>query len=168
MADAQNFKNHRKFVPAFHFVLMPILLLNFLFMAYHVWQNPGHVHGVERAHGVRLDHGGALRPRLRHDGAGSRHPLGGTAVLPAQPPPADLKAGSPSSPRIKPIGLRFASDAELPELAATVLRDNIKNRDAIKKMVKNWRADDLKSPIPEGGGLETWVLRPGPLKPLSP
>jgi len=42
------------------------------------------------------------------------------------------------------IGMRFASDAELPELAATVLRDNIQKRDAIKKMVKNWRADNLR------------------------
>ena len=39
------------------------------------------------------------------------------------------------------IALRFASDAELPELAATVLRDNVQKRDDIKKMVKNWRAD---------------------------
>ena len=42
------------------------------------------------------------------------------------------------------IGLRFASDAELPALAATVLRDNVEKRDAVKKMVKNWRADDLR------------------------
>lgn len=40
------------------------------------------------------------------------------------------------------IALRFASDAELPELAATVLRDNIVARDAIKKLVKDWRTDD--------------------------
>jgi hypothetical protein len=42
------------------------------------------------------------------------------------------------------IALRFASDRELPGLAATVLRDNIRNGTAIKKMIKDWRADDLR------------------------
>ena len=40
------------------------------------------------------------------------------------------------------IGLRFASDAELPELAAAVLRDHVQKRDQVKKLVKHWRADD--------------------------
>jgi len=41
MADiAQNYQTHRKFVPLFHYVLLPILMLNVLAMAYHLWQNP--------------------------------------------------------------------------------------------------------------------------------
>ncbi len=143
MADAQNFKNHRKFVPAFHFVLMPVLLLNFLFMAYHVWQNPGMFTAWSALMAFALilvalfgcvfamtaqDRVIRLEERLR-----MRELL-----------PADLKARIPEFTKDQLIGLRFASDAELPELAATVLRDNIKNRDAIKKMVKNWRADDLR------------------------
>jgi hypothetical protein len=43
------------------------------------------------------------------------------------------------------IGLRFASDAELPELAAAVLRDRITDREAIKKMVKQWRGDEARA-----------------------
>ena len=39
------------------------------------------------------------------------------------------------------IALRFASDAELPELAQTVLRDGITNQKQIKLMIKNWKAD---------------------------
>ena len=39
-AVAQTYKNHAKLVPLFHFVLLPILLLNFLAMAYHLWREP--------------------------------------------------------------------------------------------------------------------------------
>lgn len=43
------------------------------------------------------------------------------------------------------IALRFASDEELPELCGTVLRDNITEGKAIKKMIRNWKADYLRA-----------------------
>jgi hypothetical protein len=39
------------------------------------------------------------------------------------------------------IGLRFASDAELPALAREVLDGKLKELDEIKRAVKDWRAD---------------------------
>ena len=42
------------------------------------------------------------------------------------------------------VAIRFASDAELPALAATVLNGNIQKRDEIKKLIKNWRADHCR------------------------
>jgi hypothetical protein len=39
------------------------------------------------------------------------------------------------------IGLRFASDAELEELARRVLAEGISDRKAVKAMVKAWRPD---------------------------
>ena len=39
------------------------------------------------------------------------------------------------------IALRFASDAELPDLARKVLDENIGERKAIKQLIKTWRAD---------------------------
>jgi len=93
-ASPQTYKNHQKFVPINHYVLLPLLLVNFL----------------------------AMRELL----------------------PQDLQARINDFTPEQFIGLRFASDAELPGLAAAMLRDNIQKRDAIKKMVKNWRADTLR------------------------
>lgn len=42
------------------------------------------------------------------------------------------------------VALRFAGDAELPEIAEKVLRDKIQDRAAIKQMVKDWQADHLR------------------------
>ena len=47
--------------------------------------------------------------------------------------------------------LRFASDAELPELARMVLAEKLDDRKAIKKQIRNWQAD-----------ITCGVLRSGP------
>jgi hypothetical protein len=40
--------------------------------------------------------------------------------------------------------MRFASDAELPALAAQVLADNVQDQRAIKRMIKDWQGDFLR------------------------
>ncbi|MHC4066421.1 MAG: DUF6526 family protein [Planctomycetota bacterium] len=42
------------------------------------------------------------------------------------------------------MGLRFASDGELPALAQKVLDENMQAREEIKKQIKEWRADDCR------------------------
>ena len=42
------------------------------------------------------------------------------------------------------VGLRFASDEELPELTRKVIDENIDKADAIKKQIKNWQADNYR------------------------
>ena len=39
------------------------------------------------------------------------------------------------------VGLRFASDGEMAELVRKVVAENIEDRTAIKKMVRNWQGD---------------------------
>ena len=41
------------------------------------------------------------------------------------------------------IGLRFASDEEFPELAKKAVNENLSEKD-IKKSVKNWKADNYR------------------------
>ena len=58
--------------------------------------------------------------------------------------------GGDSTGRIKDftlkqlIGLRFASDAELPGLSQQVLDQNITDLNQIKQMVTEWQADNLR------------------------
>jgi hypothetical protein len=42
------------------------------------------------------------------------------------------------------IGLRFASNEELPELVRKVLAEGISDRTAIKRMVRTWQGDYLR------------------------
>lgn len=42
------------------------------------------------------------------------------------------------------IALRFASDAELPELVQQVLNDKSVSGDDIKRRIRNWKADHLR------------------------
>lgn len=55
--------------------------------------------------------------------------------------PDDLKARIPDLTVKQLIGLRFASDAELPELTRKVLDEKIEKATPIKKMVKDWQPD---------------------------
>ncbi len=58
--------------------------------------------------------------------------------------PEDLRSRIKEFKAGQLIALRFASDEELPELARKVLADNLTDRKAIKKMIKNWKPDYLR------------------------
>ena len=55
--------------------------------------------------------------------------------------PADLRPRIGEFTVKQLVGLRFASDAELPALAREVLEGRLTELDAIKRAVKDWRAD---------------------------
>jgi len=59
--------------------------------------------------------------------------------------PMDLKGKINEFTLSQLVGLRFASDAELPDLARRVIEERVTDRTAIKKMVKNWRPDYLRA-----------------------
>ena len=59
--------------------------------------------------------------------------------------PPDLQARIVELEPGQLISLRFASDAELPALARKVLDEKMKDRKAIKQLIKNWRADYLRA-----------------------
>jgi len=136
----QSFDNHRKMVPGFHFVTGLLLLV---LLAWSVWDL---IHGLtassvlgfllvialvlvafyarEFALGVQ-DRVIRLEERLRME-----------RLL-----PDELRARVGEFTTEQLIGLRFASDEELPELAGRVLAEGIADRNAIKKAVRSWRAD---------------------------
>jgi hypothetical protein len=58
--------------------------------------------------------------------------------------PADLQARIPELTPRQLIGLRFASDAELPQLMRQVLAGSLGNTTEIKKAVTHWQGDYLR------------------------
>jgi hypothetical protein len=141
----QNFANHVKLVPTFHFFVIPVLTLNFvwsIFKLVDTWFRWDALIGVLTAAALvvlafraRLfalsvqDHVIRLEERMRLE-----------RLL-----PDDLKARIAEFQPGQLVALRFACDAELPALARKVLNDNLTDRKAIKKMVQTWRPDYLRA-----------------------
>ncbi|HTP68456.1 MAG TPA: DUF6526 family protein [Dongiaceae bacterium] len=141
----QNYSNHTKWVPTFHFFVVPVMVLNVvqsvIRLARH-WFYWDALVGVLVAvallifiFNARLF---ALRVQDRVIRMEERQRM-------AKLLPNDLQARIVEFTPGQLVALRFASDGELPELARKVLTDGIKNGKAIKQMVKNWRADYLRA-----------------------
>lgn len=139
----QNYSNHTKFVPAYHFFAFPLLVVNVGWAWYRVY-GTGTVDSVIHAltasalvvmfffarifalrvqdRVIRLE----MRLRLRE-------------VLPPGLHPRIVDF-TPS----QLVAMRFASDEELSDLAVVVLRDHIHDKKVIKQMIRNWQGDHLR------------------------
>ena len=145
MADEpQSFESHAKWVPGFHFGVLPVFALNLLYCGYRMFRDPGldAVMGLlmalalvgllfyARIFALRVqDRVIRLEMRLRLE-----------RLL-----PADLRPRIGELTHHQLVALRFASDVELPELAGAVLKEKITSRRAIKKRIRDWQADHLRA-----------------------
>jgi hypothetical protein len=135
----QTFANHARYDPPFHFFLVPVLVINILVVAYYLFRRPSLggawllvisfallvTAGRTRAYATRVqDRVIRLEERLRL-----------AAVLPE---PLRSRIGELSDTQF--VGLRFASDGELPALVQRALDEKLSRTD-IKKAVTNWRPD---------------------------
>ena len=142
MPQAQSYKSHTRWDPPFHFFVLPILLLNFIFSIVATIRHwPAHHHlfiwwivlslalfalaGKSRASALKAqDRIIRLEEHLRM-----------AALLSAE----DL-ARAKALTESQLVGLRFASDAELPALVKRALDENLSS-DQIKKAIVTWRPD---------------------------
>ncbi len=140
----QNFANHRRIVPLYHGGIFGILAINLIWRLVQLvirwtsWQALLELLVAAALLGlffytrifvltvqdriIRLE----MRLRLKE-------------IL-----PADLKSRIDELTRDQFVALRFASDAEMPDLMREVLTNNIRNRDEIKRRVRNWVPDTLR------------------------
>jgi hypothetical protein len=144
MAEAQSLKNHARTIPGYHYFVFGVLAANVVWTAYRAITDFSGDHLMSwlvalalvvlafyaRAFALRVQDRvirNEMRERLRQ-------------VLPPTMHSRidDLTVG-------QLVALRFASDAELPELCTRVLDDRINDRKEIKKMIKNWRADLIRA-----------------------
>ncbi len=140
----QNFENHAKFVPAFHFVVLPIFLINLVWSIVrlaHVF-SVGNVMSVLMAVAFILL---ALNARLFALTVQDRVIRLEMRLRLQQLLPENLRPRIPEFTVAQLVALRFASDQELPELARKVLDEKLTDRKAIKKMIRNWQPDLLRA-----------------------
>jgi len=137
--QTQSFSNHAKLDPAFHFFVLPVLLINILVVGYLLFRRPG-IGGawVLLVSLALLVLAGRLRSwatHLQDRVIRVEERIRLTAILPE---PLRSRMAELSDSQI--VGLRFASDAELPALAQRALDERLSRSD-IKKAVTNWRPD---------------------------
>jgi hypothetical protein len=139
-AVPQNFKNHRRFIPLYHFVVFGILVANAIYSLVKLVRAPSWGTGLGLAVAfalLALFYFARSFPLMVQDRvirAEMRTRL--KEVL-----PADLRGRIDELSRDQVVALRFAGDAEMADLFREVLTNNIENRDEIKKRVKDWKAD---------------------------
>ena len=142
--EVQNYANHRRNVPIFHFILLPIILLTLIGSFVNLYQSWG---DHQRQYSASLIVVimvclaiMALLSRLFALKAQDR------AIRAEENLRHYVMAGKLLDPKITTrqiIGLRFASDEEFLDLAQRAVEENM-SEDAIKKAVKNWRADTYR------------------------
>jgi hypothetical protein len=135
----QSLSSHAKFDPAFHFFVLPVLLINIFIVGYLLFRHPGIggawlllvsvalfvLAGRLRSWATHLqDRVIRLEERIRL-----------AAIL-----PESLRSRIDELTASQLIGLRFASDAELPALAQRALDEKLSRSD-IKKAIISWRPD---------------------------
>jgi hypothetical protein len=140
----QNFENHAKLLPPFHFFVAPILLINI------GWRISRVIHAFSAGSLIGLLVALALlvlafTARIMALTVQDRVIRLEMRLRMAEILPADLRARIGDFSTGQLVALRFASDAELPELARKVLQDNVINRTTIKKMIRDWQPDFLRA-----------------------
>lgn len=136
----QSFSNHTRWHTPFHFVLFPILFIHFALCVWRIYKAPTFEHAEQlllsfgllvmllltRVNPLKAqDRVIRLEEQLRY-----QHLL-----------PADLAARASALPVRFIVAMRFASDAELPELAQHAVDGGFDKPKDLKEAVKNWRGD---------------------------
>jgi hypothetical protein len=144
-SSPQNLKNHGRIDPLFHFVSFSVLIANLVFAGFHIWHHRADTLIASvwylvlsllvfipffkiRMYSLKVqDRVIRLEERLRLQ-----------ALAPQQWHSQIYRLTEDQL-----IGLRFAADDEVVELAKQALEHNL-NRKQIKERIQNWRADEFR------------------------
>jgi hypothetical protein len=144
MSEAQNFRNHAKIVPAFHYVVLPIFLINMVWSIYRMI----HAFSAEAVFSFLMAIAFlllAFQARIFVLTVQYRVIRLEMRLRLHQELPADLLPRIPEFSVGQLVALRFAGEEELPALARRVLDEKITDRTGIKKMVRDWQPDTLRA-----------------------
>jgi uncharacterized protein DUF6526 len=141
MADkTQTLATHARYIPAFHFFALPVLVTNMFVVAYYFWREPSFRNGwgllvaVALAIGIAWSRFMPLRAQDRIIRLEERARL--ERLL-----PADLRGRIGELTERQLIAIRFAPDNEVPDLTRRTLNGELKTPGDIKRAIQDWRAD---------------------------
>ena len=141
MADkTQTFSTHRRFIPAFHFFALPVLLVNMFVVASQFWRDPrpgtawATLVAIALAIGIASSRFMPLRAQDRIIRLEERTRL--ERLL-----PADLRGRIGDLTERQLIAIRFAPDSEVPDITRRALSGELKSPGEIKRAIKDWRGD---------------------------
>ena len=144
MPPEQNYANHRRFHPMFHFFVFPVLAINVLITLYNLWRYRSSPAVLQIAWSVVVSIAImllALLARLYSLRQQDRIIRLEETLRLRDLLPADLKPRINELRTAQLIGLRYCSDEELPEATRAVLAGEVTTQDEIKRRVKQWRPD---------------------------
>ena len=139
----QSYKSHRRYIPVYHFFVLPIIAINVVVEAVRLARFPTLYHAwvllvaVALAVFVNFPRFMSARVQDRVIRLEERMRLGRLLPEELQGRIDDLR---PS----QLVALRFASDEEVPGLARRVFDGELTKSDQIKKEIRTWRPDYLR------------------------
>jgi len=139
----QTYASHRRYIPEFHFFVLPVLIANVIATVVALVRHPAFVTvwavlvATALALGIWTARVMALRAQDRIIRLEERTRL--DRLLPAD---LRVRAGELSTSQL--IALRFAPDDEVPELVRRALDGELARQGDIKRAIRNWRADHLR------------------------
>lgn len=144
MADrAQTYASHRRYIPQFHFFVLPVLLTNVVVTIVEFVRHPRVITAwivlvaVALAIGIWTARMMALRAQDRIIRLEERARL--ERLL---PPHLRERLGDLTTSQF--IAIRFAPDEEVADLVARALTGELRTQGEIKRAIRNWRADHLR------------------------
>lgn len=148
MAETQTYANHTRWYPLFHFIVMPLLIVNFLSHLVRLFMAAPESGRKTLAFWTLLSFAlilMALASRAQALKAQDRVIRLEERLRYKEVLAADLAQKAINLPTGKIIALRFAPDEELTDLVTQVLGGKLNTAKEIKLAVKNWRGDYLRA-----------------------
>lgn len=142
MAATQTYKSHTRWLPMYHFFVIPVLLINAINVLMHTVRSPSGSSVLAALVAIALLVG-MLAARTMPLRAQDRVIRMEERTRLAQLAPGDQKAVYALT-ESQLVGLRFAPDDEVPELVRRIQSGELKTQSDIKRAIKNWRADHFR------------------------
>lgn len=142
-STAQSYTTHVRWLPAFHFFALPVLLINAIVMIVAAARQPSLTSAWAALVGIAMPVGiffARWMPlRVQDRVIRLEESLRLTRLLPTRG--ADIA----SLTQNQLVAIRFAGDEEVPSLLDRIRKGEIRSQKEIKQAVKTWRPDHLRA-----------------------